>query len=47
LDVRAIELANVIVDGAESRLLGPGEYGDKSWWFKLAVRLARLTSPIQ
>ena len=29
-----------------SRLMQPGDYHDRSFWFKLAVRLARLTSPI-
>jgi hypothetical protein len=24
-----------------------GDYGDRSFWFKLGVRLARLTAPVQ
>jgi len=33
-------------DFERSRLMQKGEYEDKPWWFKLGVRLARLTSPI-
>ena len=33
-------------DFRASRLVEPGEYGDRPFWFRLAVRLARLTSPI-
>jgi hypothetical protein len=25
----------------------PGEYDAKPWWFRFAVNLARLTSPVQ
>jgi hypothetical protein len=25
----------------------PGEYDTKPWWFRFAVKLARLTAPIQ
>jgi cardiolipin synthase len=34
-------------DFARSRLMDPGEYGRKSWWFRFAARLARLTGPVQ
>ena len=34
-------------DFARSRIIGDGEYRDRPFWFKLAVRLARLTSPVQ
>ena len=34
-------------DFARSRLMEPGELEQKSFWFKLGVRVARLTSPIQ
>jgi cardiolipin synthase len=34
-------------DFAQSRTMGPGEYDRKSWWFRFAVRLARLTGPVQ
>ena len=34
-------------DFARSRRMEPGEYDQKSFWFKLGVKLARLTSPIQ
>jgi cardiolipin synthase len=34
-------------DFARSRLMEPGEYDRKPWYFRLGVRLARLTSPIQ
>jgi cardiolipin synthase len=34
-------------DFARSRLMDKGEYDRKPWWFRLGVRLARLTSPIQ
>jgi cardiolipin synthase len=34
-------------DFARSRLMKKGEYEAKPWYFKLGVRLARLTSPIQ
>ena len=34
-------------DFARSRLMQPGEYDRKPWYFRLGVRLARLTSPIQ
>ena len=34
-------------DFRHSRLMEEGEYDRKPWWFRLAVRLARLTSPIQ
>jgi cardiolipin synthase len=34
-------------DFAHSRLMQEGEYGKKPWYFRLGVRLARLTAPIQ
>jgi hypothetical protein len=34
-------------DFARSRLMDPGEYDRKSWWFRFAARLARLTGPVQ
>lgn len=34
-------------DFARSRLMKGGEYDRKPWWFRLGVRFARLTSPIQ
>jgi cardiolipin synthase len=36
-----------LADFARSRIIGDGEYRDRPFWFKLAVRLARLTSPVQ
>jgi cardiolipin synthase len=34
-------------DFARSRKVPPGEYSDKPFWFRFAVRLARLTAPVQ
>ena len=34
-------------DFARSRKVPPGEYSEKSFWFRLGVRLARLTAPVQ
>ena len=34
-------------DFSKSRLMQPGEYDRKPWWFRFAVKLARLTAPIQ
>ena len=34
-------------DFARSRRVEDGAYKDRSFWFRLAVRLARLTSPVQ
>ena len=34
-------------DFAHSRLMAPGEYDAKPWWFRFGVRLARLTAPVQ
>ncbi len=34
-------------DFARSREVGPEEYSERSFWFRLAVRLARLTAPVQ
>jgi len=33
-------------DFTASREMQPGDYADRSFWFKLAVRLARLSAPI-
>jgi len=27
--------------------MAPGEYDAKPWWFRFAVKLARLTAPVQ
>jgi len=37
----------LIDDFAKSRLMEPGEYDAKPWWFRFAVKLARLTSPVR
>jgi len=34
-------------DFSRSRLMEPGEYDAKPWWFRFGVRLARLTAPVQ
>jgi cardiolipin synthase len=34
-------------DFARSRRVDPGEYGRRPWWFKSAVRMARLLSPVE
>jgi cardiolipin synthase A/B len=34
-------------DFSHSRLMQPNEYDEKPWWFRFAVRVARLTAPIQ
>ena len=34
-------------DFAKSRLMEPGEVDRKPWWFRFAVKLARLTAPVQ
>ncbi len=34
-------------DFASARLMAPGEYDAKPWWFRFAAKLARLTSPVQ
>ena len=36
-----------LADFEKSREMEPGEVGRKSFWFRLATRLARLTSPVQ
>ncbi len=38
--------AMLLEDFASSRLMQEGDYENRSFWFKLAVRLARLTAPI-
>jgi cardiolipin synthase len=46
-DEFAAEVEQMFLDDfARSRLMRPGDYDDRSFWFKLAVRLARLTSPV-
>lgn len=32
---------------AHSRLIALGEFDAKPWWFRFAVKLARLTAPVQ
>lgn len=44
--IRAVEAA-LEQDFERSREMQADELGAKSWWFRLGVRLARLTSPIQ
>jgi len=34
-------------DFTSSRVMDPGEYDRKPWWFRFGARLARLTGPIQ
>jgi cardiolipin synthase len=34
-------------DFKQARLMEQGEYDRKPWWFRLGVRFARLTAPIQ
>ena len=34
-------------DFAHSRLMAPGEFDARPWWFRFAVKLARLTAPVQ
>ncbi|MBW2462976.1 MAG: cardiolipin synthase, partial [Deltaproteobacteria bacterium] len=34
-------------DFSHSRQMHPGELAERPWWFRFAVRLARLTSPLQ
>ena len=34
-------------DLSRSRLMAHGEYDAKPWWFRFAVKLARLTAPVQ
>jgi cardiolipin synthase len=36
-----------LADFEKARKMEPGEYDRKSFWFRLAVRFARLTSPVQ
>ena len=44
----ASEVEQMFLDDFEkSKLMHPGDYENRSFWFKLAVRLARLTAPIQ
>lgn len=41
------EVAQMLENDFSRARLGPGEYSDRPFWFRLAVRLARLTAPIQ
>ena len=34
-------------DFADSRLMKPGDFNDKSYWYRLGARLSRLTAPVQ
>lgn len=44
----AVQMERMFVeDFAKSRPVEPGELADKSYGFKLGVRLARLTAPLQ
>jgi cardiolipin synthase len=44
----ATEVEQMLLDDFESSVeMQPGDYENRSFWFKLAVRLARLTAPIQ
>ena len=44
----AAEVQNMLEQDFErSRLMSPGEYDAKPWWFRFAAKVARLTSPVQ
>ena len=44
----ATEVEKMLLDDFESSVeMRPGDYENRSFWFKLSVRLARLTAPIQ
>jgi len=44
----ASEIEQMLLDDfAKSTEMRPGDYEDRSFWFKLGVRLARLTAPVQ
>ena len=44
----AAEVEQILLnDFAKSTEIQPGDYEDRSLWFKLGVRLARLTAPVQ
>ena len=44
----AVEVERMLeADSSKSRLMAPGEHDAKSWWFRFAVNLARLTAPVQ
>jgi hypothetical protein len=34
-------------DFANSRVMEPGDYDAKSYWYRLGARLSRLTAPVQ
>ena len=44
----AAEIEQMLLDDfAKSTEMQPGDYENRSFWFKLGVRLARLTAPVQ
>jgi cardiolipin synthase len=44
----AVEIEQMfIADFGKAREMQPGEVDQKSFWFRLATRLARLTAPVQ
>ncbi|MFA9472410.1 MAG: cardiolipin synthase, partial [Deltaproteobacteria bacterium] len=44
----AAEVEQMLLDDFEKSVeMHPGDYENRSFWFKLSVRLARLTAPIQ
>jgi cardiolipin synthase len=44
----AAEVEQMLLDDFEKSVeMHPGDYENRSFWFKLAVRLARLTAPVQ
>ena len=44
----AAEIEQMLLDDFEKSVeMQPGDYENKSFWFKLGVRLARLTAPVQ
>jgi hypothetical protein len=44
----AAEVEQMLLDDFEKSVeMQPGDYENRSFWFKLGVRLARLTAPVQ
>jgi cardiolipin synthase len=44
----AAEVEQMLLDDFKKSVeMHPGDYENRSFWFKLAVRIARLTAPIQ
>jgi cardiolipin synthase len=44
----AAEVEQMLLDDFKKSVeMHPGDYENRSFWFKLAVRLARLTAPVQ